>query len=64
MGGYFFRGGTLGIALGWSIQEGSENGRLFSVVWEIGLHWHELVFKGRMASMDGVIYDVESLISC
>ena len=29
MGGYLFRGGLLGIALGWSFQEGGRQGMAF-----------------------------------
>ena len=41
-----------------------EAGRLFAVMWPIWLYSNVVVFKGRMALMDGIVHDMECLVSC
>ena len=41
-----------------------ECGRLFVFLWAIWLHCSEVVFQGRIESVEGIIHMVEALVSC
>ena len=42
-----------------AVLEGRRGGQLLEVLWVIWLHWNEVLFRGRMASADHVVHDVE-----
>ena len=49
-----------------SIQQGShqmeeDGGQILAVIWAIWLHQNEVMFKGRLASIDSVVHEVEGL---
>ena len=63
-GGYFFRGGLQGIAQVRASKRAAERAMLFAVMWVTWLHGNEVIFKGRTASMDRVVHNVEGFVSC
>ena len=38
-------------------------GKRFAVLWALWLHRHEVVFKGKAVSVDGIIHEVEKFTS-
>ena len=51
-----------GLLLAGSSRTVVEQGRLFAIMRAIWWHWNEVFFKGRTASMDGVVGDVEGFV--
>ena len=45
------------------IPKGRWSESILEVLWAIGLYYNERVFKGRVASTDGVIQQVEGFVS-
>ena len=39
-----------------------EGGQILAVLWAIWLHWNEVMFRGKPASIDSVLHEVEGLM--
>ena len=44
-------------------MRGAEQERLFKVLWEVWLHLNKVILKGRAASVDNIVHDVDSFVS-
>ena len=43
-----------GVRYGMDFSDRRQMGKAFAIIWVIWLHWNEVVFKGRMASTNGI----------
>ena len=56
------RRGLLRISQGKSVQERGGGGKALLVLWALGLHRNKAIFKGRLASVDSVVDDMDSFV--
>ena len=49
--------------MGGAYRREEEKGKLLAVLWALWLHHNEVIFKGRVASVDSVVQNAEGFVS-